>query len=75
MSGSFDNTIRLWDAQRGTSIGNLFCGHDEAVRCAMVSNEGNVIVSGSHDNTIRQWDGQSRVLIGDPISGHGVGVH
>lgn len=53
ISGSLDNTIKIWDMNTGKCIRTLF-GHVEGVWslafCTLR------IVSGSHDKTVRIWD-------------------
>ena len=58
VSGSDDNTIRLWDTQSGDNIATLE-GHSATVWSVAFSPDGSRIVSGSSDNTIRLWDTQS----------------
>src|SRR5262245_13993398 len=54
-SGSFDHTIKLWDAATGRELRALY-GHSDAVLSVAFSPDGNVIASGSGDNTIKLWD-------------------
>jgi len=56
VSGSFDKTLRLWDASTGTPIGQPMKGHESAVRSLAFSPDGKQIVSGSWDNTLRLWN-------------------
>jgi WD40 repeat protein len=70
VSGSWDNTIRLWDAQTGKPIGQSLQGHKSDVTSVAFSPDGKQIVSGSRDKTIRLWDAQTGQLIGQPIQGH-----
>ncbi|CAO3650428.1 unnamed protein product [Mucor hiemalis] len=53
ISGSLDNTIKLWDMTTGSCIRTLF-GHVEGVWS--LAYDTLRIVSGSHDKTIRVWD-------------------
>ena len=74
VSGSLDNTLRLWDAQTGAPIGEPLAGHEEAVLSVAFSPDSQRIVSGSRDNTLRLWDAQTGAPIGEPLEGHGAAV-
>ena len=54
-SGSYDKTIRLWDAVSGAHLKTLE-GHSKSVHSVVLSPDGTRIASGSEDNTIRLWD-------------------
>ncbi|MFN9548633.1 MAG: WD40 repeat domain-containing protein, partial [Cyanobacteriota bacterium] len=56
VSGSWDNTLRLWDAATGKPIGPPLQGHTNWVLSVAFSPDGRRIVSGSFDNTLRLWD-------------------
>src|SRR5712671_3158311 len=70
VSGSWDNTIRLWDAETGHAIGKPLEGHSSHVSSVAFSPDGSRIVSGSWDNTIRLWDAETGDAIGKPLEGH-----
>ena len=70
VSGSADNTLRLWDAVTGASIGGPMNGHTGPVYSVAFSPDGNRVVSGSADNTLRLWDGLTGASIGEPMNGH-----
>ena len=70
VSGSGDNTIRVWDLETGAAIGKPIEGHESAVNAVAVTPDGKRIVSGSADNTIRVWDLETGAAIGKPIEGH-----
>ena len=53
-SGSWDNTIRLWDVATGAELARLE-GHTDRVRALCLLADGR-LASGSRDNTIRLWD-------------------
>lgn len=68
VSGSSDNTLRLWDADSGRCI-NLFRGHTGAIFSVVFSYDCKFILSGSEDNTLRLWDVASGKCIRS-FSGH-----
>ncbi|KAF5373835.1 hypothetical protein D9758_000999 [Tetrapyrgos nigripes] len=70
VSGSDDRTVRIWDAQTGTAIGEPLQGHEDQVRSVAFSPDGARIVSGSSDRTVRIWDAQTGAAIGEPLQGH-----
>ncbi len=70
VSGSADNTLRLWDVTTGQPIGPPLQGHTDGVRSVAFSPDGKSIVSGSADKTLRLWDAQSGKPIGPPLQGH-----
>ena len=61
VSGSWDQTVRVWDAASGTELACLR-GHDSAVNCVSFDREGRRIVSGSWDKMVRVWDAASAEL-------------
>ena len=69
-SGSWEKTIRLWDAQTGCQVGNPLQGHTDSVNSVAFSPDGRHIVSGSLDKTIRLWDAQTGCQVGNPLQGH-----
>jgi F-box/WD-40 domain protein MET30 len=66
ISGSLDNTIKVWDMTTGNCIRTLF-GHVEGVWS--LAYDTLRIISGSHDKTIRVWDlGSGRCM--HALEGH-----
>jgi hypothetical protein len=55
ISGSYDNTVRVWDATTGTEQHTMH-GHEDWVRSVAFSPNSQSIVSGSDDCTVRVWD-------------------
>jgi WD40 repeat protein len=58
VSGSGDNTVKIWDASSGAFLKTLE-GHSESVWSVALSHDGMQVVSGSHDNTVKIWDASS----------------
>ena len=55
VSGSYDKTVKVWDADKGQEIWTL-TGHTGKVSSVAISADGKRIVSGSSDNTVKVWD-------------------
>ena len=58
VSGSYDDTAKLWDMQTGGVI-KSFSGHTSYVLSVSISPDLTTIASGSLDSTIRLWSSQS----------------
>ena len=69
VSGSDDNTVRVWDAVTGRII-NTLTGHNGLVMSVSFSPDGSQIVSGSYDNTVRVWDAVTGEVT-NTLMGHG----
>jgi len=70
VSGSYDNTIRLWDAETGEQLQQPLEGHWNSVTSVAFSPDGKQIVSGSSDKTIRLWDAETGEQLQQPFKGH-----
>ena len=71
VSGSWDHTIQVWDAQTGAQVGNPLKGHTDSVNSVAFSPDGRYIVSGSEDHTIQVWNiWQTSVQVGNTLQGH-----
>jgi len=68
VSGSWDNTIKLWDATNGNLIRTL-AGHEKIVTSVAFSPDGQTIASGSDDHTIKLWNTADGNLI-RTLAGH-----
>jgi WD40 repeat protein len=55
LSGSGDNTLRLWDLTTGQTL-RTFEGHTGQVTGVVVLPDGSRALSSSRDNTLRLWD-------------------
>ncbi len=73
VSGSEDNTLRLWDVATGKEL-RVFGGHESQIFSVAFSPDGKTLVSGSWDGSIRLWDvvsgRQLRVLYGHELRVH-----
>jgi hypothetical protein len=58
VSGSDDQTARVWDARTGQFLYEL-TGHTARLSCVAVSADGTRIVTGAHDGTVRVWNGKT----------------
>lgn len=54
VSGSGDQTVRIWDLAHGTS--RVLEGHGHAVSALLVADGGRTLLSASLDGTVRVWD-------------------
>ena len=61
-TGSFDNTLRLWNMDGCECIGTLE-GHEDEITCAAFDPRGRMVCSGSADRSLKLWrvvDGRSQ---------------
>jgi S1-C subfamily serine protease len=68
ITGSWDNTIKVWNAQTG-QLEQTLVGHESLVNSVALSGDGNTLVSGSDDGTVKVWNlqtGESR----QTLTGH-----
>ena len=70
VSGSRDNTVRVWDAQTGQSVMDPLKGHNNFVTSVAFSPDSRHIVSGSLDNTFRVRDAQTGQSVIASLKGH-----
>src|SRR5579872_6871554 len=68
VSGSGDDTIKIWDAASGHNLRTLN-GHVDFVYSVAVFNDNSKIVSGSEDHTIKIWDAASGQIL-HTLNGH-----
>ncbi len=73
VSGSRDQTLKLWDAASGEELKTLK-GHSGFVSSVSFSPDGKRIVSGSYDQTIKLWDAASGEEL-KTLAGHAGNVY
>ena len=66
VSGSYDETIKMWDITSGSCLLTL-TGHSGPVRGVTFSAEVRWLVSGSWDKTIRLWDTHAGATVVSPV--------
>ena len=54
-SGSYDQTVRLWDSHTGECL-RLLQGHTNPVSSVCFSPDGSILASAGYDKTVRLWD-------------------
>jgi len=73
VSGSQDNTVRVWDFRSGKLL-KAMRGHGEQVRSCRFAPGGDRVASASHDQQVKIWDldgyQEVRVLRGRVLRGH-----
>jgi len=55
-SGSFDESVRLWDLRSGTSVRTLGAHSDPVTSVAFNPSDGSLLATSSHDGLVRLWD-------------------
>ncbi|MCJ7695000.1 MAG: hypothetical protein MUO40_06180 [Anaerolineaceae bacterium] len=58
ISGSTDETLRVWDLASGECLRTLH-GHTDSVNTIAITADGRQVVSGSGDKTLKVWDLES----------------
>ena len=70
VSGSYDGTIRVWNAKTGETAAGPFTGHTRPFNSMAFSPDGQHIVSGSSDQTIRVWNVKTGEKAAGPFTEH-----
>ncbi|KAF7974289.1 hypothetical protein HWV62_12428 [Athelia sp. TMB] len=70
VSGSNDQSVRVWDAETGVLIAGPFEGLADDVRSVAFSPDGQRMASGSKDGSVRVWNAETGYLLAGPFEGH-----
>jgi hypothetical protein len=62
LSGSHDETVRMWNATTGVYL-REFRGHTESVMAVCALKDGVHVVSASQDTTLRVWNTSSGMCV------------
>lgn len=68
LSGSDDNTLKLWCARSGEMLTTL-SGHTGGVWSSQMTEDARVVVSGSTDRTVRVWEAETGNCV-HTLTGH-----
>jgi WD40 repeat protein len=71
LSGSSDNTLRLWDLVTGETR-RILKGHTDRVRAVAVRADSGRALSGAWDNTLRLWDLTTGECLADYVADDGI---
>ena len=69
-SGSWDGTVRFWDARSGRLRGRPLPARQGKLTALAYSPDGRFLASGGADATVQVWDTRSRRRSGKPLTGH-----
>ena len=70
LTGSEDNTARVWDLSAATPASTPLEGHRGPVTSVAFNPDGRRVVTGSEDNTARVWDLSGATPAATPLEGH-----
>lgn len=74
VTGSWDNTARIWNAETGRAELKLIGGHQGYVNSALFSPDGRFVLTASDDRTAKLWDSQTGKVL-QTYAGHGGPVY
>jgi WD40 repeat protein len=67
-SGSYDETVKLWDASTG-ALRSTLTGHKKSVISVAFSSDGQTVASGSYDETVKLWDASTGQILDTMTAG------
>ncbi|KAJ2905885.1 hypothetical protein MKZ38_003893 [Zalerion maritima] len=63
LSGSADNTIKIWDVYHQRSLLRTFSGHNKAISDLCFNTSGTQFLSSSYDRMIKLWDTETGTCV------------
>ena len=76
VTGSWDQSAKIWDVASGTAIRKLDGAHTDYVNSVQFSPDGKLVLTASDDGTARLWDVKSGKAIAEPMfRGHNGPIH
>ena len=69
VTGSYDGTVRLWDAAAHRQAGAPMAGRAGEVYSVAFGPDGKIVASGAEDGTVRLWDVATHRQDGPPLTG------
>jgi WD40 repeat protein len=60
-----DGSIRVWDLETGTQVGEEWEDKDHGVRATALSPDGKKVASGSMDGTVKLWNIDTEYKLGE----------
>jgi len=73
ITGSFDNTLKVWDLENGRELATL-AGHSGSINSVVITSDNCRAISASNDKTLRVWDLESGHEL-HTLIGHKKGIH
>lgn len=67
VSGSWDNSVIVWDAESGEVIAGPFKGHTHWINSVGFSRDGKYVASGSLDKTVIIWNAENGEVFRGPF--------
>ncbi len=74
-TGSWDGTIKLWDAESRQVMGKLTGGHTGHIHSVDFAPNRQIVATAGDDGAVRLWDPATFEAIGQPLTGHKGAVH
>jgi len=70
VTGSWDNSARIWESETGLAELKLEQGHTQFVNSAVFSPDGTKVLTASDDHTVRMWNAETGEPVEPTFVGH-----